>query len=130
MSLTAFALALMAANPVPVAAMAEAPELAARPLAAGQSSAAIATLEKASVAMPHDPALLINLGIAYAQSGEEAKAKAAFEQALACREVIELDTADGTTTDSRRLARRAIRMLERGEFRNNAPRPGQLTYRN
>ncbi|MDT8280886.1 MAG: hypothetical protein RQ806_10115, partial [Erythrobacter sp.] len=61
--------------------------------------------------------------------GNEAKARAAFESALASREVIELDTADGTTTDSRRLARKAIRMLNRGEFRPANMRSEQLTYR-
>ena len=73
---------------------------------------------------------LINLGIAYAQRGDDAKARAAFEAALTCHEVVDLDTADGSTTDSRRLARRAIRMLERGEFRPATLRTEQLTYRN
>jgi hypothetical protein len=41
--------------------------------------------------------------------------------------VVELDTADGSATDSRRLARKALKMLERGEFRS---RSEQLTYRN
>jgi Tfp pilus assembly protein PilF len=139
MSVTAFALALFAAPvpqmamtsapAVPLAAAAAAPELAVQPLVAGRSEQALATLEKASAADPHDAAVLINLGIAYAQAGDEAKARAAFEQALACDEVIELDTADGTSTDSRRLARKAIKMLERGEFRPVPARAGQLTLR-
>lgn len=139
MSVTAFALALFAAPvpqmamtsapAVPLAAAAAAPELAVQPLVAGRSEQALATLEKASAADPHDAAVLINLGIAYAQVGDEAKARAAFEQALACDEVIELDTADGTSTDSRRLARKAIKMLERGEFRPVPARAGQLTLR-
>jgi Tfp pilus assembly protein PilF len=89
----------------------------------------LARLQRASAANPHDAAVLINLGIAYAQAGDDAKARAAFEQALACHEVIELDTADGTATDSRRLARKAIRMLDRGEFRPANARGNQLTYR-
>jgi len=139
MSVTAFALALFAAPvpqmamtsapAVPLAAAAAAPELAVQPLVAGRSEQALATLEKASAADPHDAAVLINLGIAYAQAGDEAKARVAFEQALACDEVIELDTADGTSTDSRRLARKAIKMLERGEFRPVPARAGQLTLR-
>ena len=40
-----------------------------------------------------------------------------------------LETADGATTDSRKLARKAMRMLERGEFRVSAAPAGQLTYR-
>ena len=139
MSVTAFALALIAAPlpqapfasapAIPLAAAAAAPELAVQPLVAGRAEQALATLEKASAADPHDAAVLINLGIAYAQAGEDTKARAAFEQALACHEVVELDTADGTATDSRRLARKAIKMLERGEFRPAPSRAGQLTLR-
>jgi len=132
MSLAALAFAMIAATPlpaVPAAAMTEAPELAAHTLASGRAEQALATLEKASAADPHDAAVLINLGIAYAQAGDDVKARAAFEQALACHEVIELDTADGTATDSRRLARKAIKMLERGEFRPSATAASQLTMR-
>ncbi|WP_181443620.1 tetratricopeptide repeat protein [Porphyrobacter sp. YT40] len=136
MSFAALALALVAATPlpgapvvVPPAMLAEASELAVQPLVAGRSDQALVTLERASAADPQDPALLINLGIAYAQAGEDAKARAAFENAAACDEVIELDTADGQTTDSRRLARKALKMLARGEFRPAPARAGQLTLR-
>lgn len=138
MSVTAFAIALIAA-PLPAAPLADpaaqmqspaqTSDLAAQPLVAGRADQAIVMLEKASATDPHDAAVLINLGIAYAQQGDDAKARAAFEQALACHEVIELDTADGSATDSRRLARKAIRMLERGEFRAVNTRSEQLTYR-
>ena len=104
-------------------------DLAAQTLAAGREDEALAVLQRAVAANPNDPAVLINLGIAWAQKGEEAKARTAFEAALNCDEVVELDTADGTATDSRRLARKAIRMLERGEFRDAATRTEQLTYR-
>lgn len=147
MSVTAFAFALIAAplstplstplssTPLsePAVAYLQTPaqmsDLAAQPLANGRVDQALAVLEKASAADPHDAAVLINLGIAYAQQGDEEKARAAFEQALACHEVVELDTANGTTTGSRRLARKAIKMLERGEFRPEDTRSGQLTYR-
>lgn len=133
MILTAFATALLAtsapAAAAPSAMMATAPELAVQPLVTGRAEQALATLEKASAADPHDAAVMINLGIAYAQAGDEVKARAAFEQALACHEVVELDTADGTATDSRRLARRAIKMLARGEFRPAAGAASQLTWR-
>ncbi|WP_172438926.1 tetratricopeptide repeat protein [Porphyrobacter sp. TH134] len=136
MSVTAFALALIAATPLAgipahdtAAAQLNAPDLAVRPLAAGRSEQALAVLQQASAADPQDPAVLINLGIAYAQAGDDAKARGAFEAALACDEVVELDTADGTATDSRRLARKAIKMLERGEFRPSVPRGEQLTLR-
>lgn len=133
MSVTVFAMALLAATPMPAEPAAglvsagDGNELAAQTLAAGHEDAALAMLSKASAANPHDPAVLINLGIAYAHKGDEAKARAAFEAALACHEVVELDTADGTATDSRRLARKALKMLERGDFRT---RTEQLTYRN
>ena len=131
MSVTAFAIALFVAPlpQAPVVTLAVTPELAVQPLAAGKADQALATLEKASAADPNDAAVLINLGIAYAQAGDDIKARAAFKQALACHEVIELDTADGTSTDSRRLARKAIKMLERGEFRASTARSEQLTLR-
>lgn len=144
MSLTVYALALLAApspmtvTPVaPVSAVPHAvhaaadpsPELAAGTISAGHADRAIATLEKASAADPQDAAVLINLGIAYAQTGDEVRAREAFQQALACEEVIELETADGSATDSRRLAKKALKMLERGEFRSPAVSAGQLSYR-
>lgn len=130
MSFAAVALALVVASPLPAAPvsaamLAGAPELAVQPLASGRAAQALVTLEKASAADPHDAAVLINLGIAYAHAGDDAKARSAFERALACHEVVELNTADGTATDSRRLARKAIKMLERGEFRPAS----QLTLR-
>jgi tetratricopeptide (TPR) repeat protein len=133
MSLTALTLALLAtsapAAAAPTAMMAAAPELAVPQLVTGNAERALATLEKASVRNPHDAAVLINLGIAYAHAGDDVKARSAFEQALACHEVVELDTADGTATDSRRLARKALKMLARGEFRTAAGTASQLTWR-
>jgi Flp pilus assembly protein TadD len=135
MSITAFAIALIAAAPLagpaasPMTAALEANDPVVQPMAAGRMDEALATLEKASAAKPHDAALLINLGIAYAHRGEEMRARAAFEQAAACHEVIELTTANGSVTDSRRLARKALKMLARGEFVVQPARGGQLTYR-
>lgn len=134
MSVTAFAIALFVATPLadaPAAQLQSATpggDLAAQTLAAGREDEALAVLRRASAADPHDPAVLINLGIAYAHKGDDAKARAAFEAALNCHEVVELDTADGSATDSRRLARKAIRMLERGDFQPAASRSDQLTY--
>jgi tetratricopeptide (TPR) repeat protein len=139
MSFAFLALALAAASPLagapgaavePARAAPEAaPELAARTLAAGGAEQAIVTLKQASAADPRDAAVLINLGIAYAQTGDEARARDAFRQALACEDVVELTTAEGDATDSRRLARKALKMLERGEFRTAAASSSQLTYR-
>lgn len=135
MSLALFAAVLIAAPspaftaPAALTAAEAAPELAAGTIAAGRAQLAIPALEKASAADPRDAAVLINLGIAYAQTGNEVRAREAFQQALACEDVVELDTANGTATDSRRLARKALKMLERGEFRTAALSTGQLTYR-
>jgi tetratricopeptide (TPR) repeat protein len=135
MTATLVTFALIAATPlagasaVAIPPPAQSPELAVQSLSAGRTEQALASLEQANAADPQDAAVLINLGIAYAQSGAEAKARAAFEAALACDVVIELDTADGTTTDSRRLARKALKMLERGEFRVAPAHGEQLTYR-
>jgi Tfp pilus assembly protein PilF len=90
--------------------------LSSEALAQGKASKAIRSLERKVEAEPNDPALLINLGIAHAQTGSTVLARNMFERALVSPEAIELETADGKTTDSRRLARRAMRMLERGEF--------------
>jgi len=135
MTVTLVTFALIAASPLAGASAvanpspAQAPELAVQPLVAGRADEALAALEQASAADPQDAAVLINLGIAYAQTGDEAKAHTAFEAALACDTVVELDTADGSSTDSRRLARKALKMLDRGEFRAASARGEQLTYR-
>ncbi|WP_252258375.1 tetratricopeptide repeat protein [Erythrobacter aurantius] len=104
-------------------------ELAVQPLAQGESVRAIAMLKTALEEAPGDPALLINLGIAYAQGGNDAEARASFEAAMASREVIELEMANGATMDSRRLARRALAMLDRGEFQQRAGDSSRLTLR-
>ena len=132
-SLAAFVVLALAPEASPVAVVGvqsahQSAPLAADSLAAGRKGEAIAALTRAIAEDPNDPAVLINLGIAYAQQGDDAKARAAFEQALSSRP-IDLDIADGTSTDSRRLARKAIRMLDRGEFRVAAARKDQLTLR-
>ena len=95
---------------------AESTSLASESLAKGEAKQAIEALERSVAEAPEDPALLINLGIAHAQAGSPDTARALFERALLSPEPIELETADGKTTDSRRLARKAMGMLERGEF--------------
>jgi Flp pilus assembly protein TadD len=98
------------------------PGLAAVTLSDGESVRAIAILSAQLEEFPNDPALLINLGIAFAQSGNDADARSSFQAAMASRQVIDLETADGTAMDSRRLARRALSMLDRGEFRSTNAR--------
>jgi len=127
---SAIALGAALAIPAQVQATGEAETgLAAQSLSEGESVRAITMLKSALQDAPNDPALLINLGIAYAQGGNDAEARTSFEAAMASREVIELETASGTEIDSRRLARRALAMLERGEFRRTANTGGQLTMR-
>ena len=117
---------------VPTAVLADEPDdagLAAETLADGNSFRAISLLQSELEQHPDDPALLINLGIAQAQAGFEAEARANFEAALSGRQEIELETADGRETDSRRLARLALAMLERGEFRPVQQRADRITLR-
>jgi len=104
--------------------------LASTALVGGNTTVAIDMLKKELRQYPNDPALMINLGIALAQSGKEAEARVQFNSALASNEVIELDTANGRTTDSRKLARKAIAMLERGDFRPVPLQSDRLTLRN
>ncbi|MEM6827602.1 MAG: tetratricopeptide repeat protein [Pseudomonadota bacterium] len=122
MTLTAAAVAalLVASAQAPLA-VADSPtnesiELASEQLVKGRSASAITSLERSVEAAPEDPALLINLGIAHAQNGDTETARAMFQRALVSPDVTELETADGNAVDSRRLARKAIRMLEAGEF--------------
>ncbi len=63
-----------------------------------------------------DPARLINHAIALARTGEYETARAELEAAAQARDSVELQTAGGEWVDSRHLARKALAMLERGEF--------------
>jgi len=90
---------------------------AAEALAEGRQEDAIRALERELAAAPDDAALLINLGIAYAHVGDEARARDMFEAALVSEDVVLLRTASGDETDSQRLARKALQMLRAGEFR-------------
>jgi cytochrome c-type biogenesis protein CcmH/NrfG len=88
-------------------------EVAFEDIAAGRTDQAIRTLEARLEADPDDPALLINLGAAYARKGDAARAATAFQAAIDSDTRYELELADGTWTDSRRAARRALETLER-----------------
>lgn len=94
-------------------------QLSSNALARGEIQLAIQRLRQELERRPEDPALLINLGIALAQSGDDAAAQEMFERALVSSSPTGLETAGGELVDSRRLARKAIRMLERGEFAGN-----------
>ncbi|WP_145916851.1 hypothetical protein [Erythrobacter sp. QSSC1-22B] len=89
-------------------------------LVEGRETAAIATIMDNDQIANDDPARLINLGIAYARKGDAALARQLFEAARDNRDRVELETAEGEWIDSRRLARQALAMLERGEFSEGA----------
>lgn len=129
------ALGLVATNPLTASETvrmqnpADGSGLAAAALSEGRAAEAIQTLSRAHSADRSDPAVLINLGIAHAQRGEDAAAQDLFRAAMTSPVSYELETAEGTAMDSRKLARRALRMLERGEFRSSGQQPSHLTLR-
>lgn len=101
--------------------MAQAPAMASAHVAQdalleGRNHAAIEQIESNSELDADDPARLLNLGVARARTGDYEGARTLFEAVIAKKERIELETAEGDWVDSRRLARKAISMLDRGEF--------------
>lgn len=83
-------------------------------LVSGQDDAAITVINRRPAT--DDPARLINLGVAYARTGDVARARAMFRAAHTAADRVELETASGDWVYSRVLARRAMEMLDRGEF--------------
>lgn len=92
---------------------AEQREVAYEDIAAGRTAQAIRAIEARLEADPDDPALLINLGAAYARQGETALAAKAFRAAIDSETRYELELNDGTWVDSRRAARQALATLQR-----------------
>jgi tetratricopeptide (TPR) repeat protein len=88
-------------------------EVAYADIAAGRTDDAIRAIEARLQADPDDPALLINLGGAYAQKGDTARAARAYQAAIDSRTRYDLELADGTWADSRHAARRALETLQR-----------------
>ena len=82
-------------------------------IAAGRADQAIQAIEARLEADPRDPALLINLGAAYARKGDAARAAEAFQAAIDSHTRYDLELADGTWVDSRHAARRALETLQR-----------------
>ena len=81
-------------------------------LSAGETDAAIARLEAELERNPGQAALLINLGTAYSRAGRTDDARAAYRAAIAARDRVELELADGSWEDSRDTARIALNQLE------------------
>ncbi|QKG72498.1 tetratricopeptide repeat protein [Erythrobacter mangrovi] len=111
------ALAFMAQAPVQEVAVVETTaDVGLDELMAGRDRAALETIENCDELAAADPARLINRGIALARLGRYDEARADFEAAASARETVDLETAAGDWVDSRRLARRALAMLDKGEF--------------
>lgn len=86
------------------------------PLMEGRVSAAIVEIENNEQLDANDPARLINLGVAYAQQGRTAEARAMFEAAMRSENRAALETSEGEWKDSRHLARLALKMLDDGNL--------------
>ena len=80
-------------------------------LSTGRTDDALVRLEAALKENPGDPALLINLGTAYARLGRTEEARDAFRAAIAAEDRYQLQLADGSWEDSRRVARIALNSL-------------------
>ncbi len=117
--LTISALMVAIAAPAPVQAV-EQVDVAFEEIVSGENQAAIAQLESNVELESDDPSRLINLGVAYAREGEISKARDLFQSALYARHQQLVETADGKWVNSRVLARRALRSLDRAETENFA----------
>ena len=89
-------------------------------LVEGRDAAAIRAIGADADQAAKDPALLINLAIAHARRGDDARARDLFEAAMMHDDRAELETADGKWVDSRTLARKGLAMLDRGDFASTA----------
>ena len=87
------------------------------PLIEGRDTAAVEQIQANTELAADDPVKLINLGIAYARQGRTEEARDMFETAMRGADRLVLETAKGEWKDSRHLARLALAMLDRGEFR-------------
>ena len=94
-------------------------------LAIGDDESAIADIRENGAADADDPARLINLGIAYARTGDTEKARALFERARLSRDSYRLETAQGDWVATRTLAERGLRMLDGGAFTTGAQLAGR-----
>ncbi len=83
----------------------------------GRNSDAVEEIRANTKLSEDDPVKLINLGIAYARQGHSKKARTMFEAAMKSQKRVVLETANGDWKDSRHLAKAALQMLDRDEFR-------------
>ena len=116
MTLGFIAAALLLTQSASVEPAADGSEAAYEQLAAGENRDAIARIEAALKETPSDPALLINLGTAYAREGRTNEARDAFRRAIASDDPYRVQLADGSWEDSRKVARLALDSLDRTAF--------------
>ena len=115
--ITSIALAFLAQGPVEAVAGPQADyDVGYEELVSNENAAARKAIENCDELAENDPARLINHGIALARTGEYDAARAEFRTAAMARDSVELQTAGGAWVDSRRLARKALAMLDKGEF--------------
>ncbi len=88
-------------------------------LSAGHASEAVVALEALRADNPDDPALLINLGSAYADMGDLERAEQAYRAAMDSDQRYNLELADGSWVDSRRAARQALLDLDQSRLALN-----------
>ena len=100
----------------PLAPPVEAVDAAYEEVSASRNADAIERIEAETIAVHAHPAQLINLGIAYAREGDTERARALLRRAANADELFSLETAAGTWTNSRLLARRALASLESGKL--------------
>ena len=113
LALSALALAQSSLAALPATDRVMEREVAYETLVKGEAADAIAKLEAMREETPGDPALLINLGSAYAEIGEAARAEYYYKAALTAEESYQLELADGRWIDSRDAASLALAALDR-----------------
>jgi hypothetical protein len=91
---------------------AEQRDVAYEEIAEGRTAEAIRALEARLEGHPGDPALLINLGAAYAREGDAGRAETALRAAIGSNTRYDVELSDGTWDDSRHAARRALVQLQ------------------
>ena len=114
------ALALAAHTPAAMTAQDRSASFGTQELVEGRDTAAIRAIGADQGQAAMDPAMLINLAIAHARRGDDARARDLFEAAMMHEDRAELETAGGKWMDSRALARKGLAMLDRGAFSSTA----------
>ncbi|WP_126173702.1 hypothetical protein [Altericroceibacterium xinjiangense] len=106
------------APPMPVAteqAAAQGLDVAFEEMAQDRTETAIARLEGAAEPHASEPALLINLGTAYAREGRTLDAERMYRAAITSEKRYDVELADGRWVDSRSAAKLALEHLDRAK---------------